>query len=128
MHMSRGFPFTSAEHEPHFPALQFHRTARSFGLLRLDLVHRVEHHHAFGHLGRVVAEFAALRVAAPDSKRRRCGISRLLAYRRSSFHLLDDLLELRRHLRNRRAGHFHSPSRPLRAMMLKVPNALSFSG
>ena len=30
MHMSLGLPFTSAEHEPHFPALQFHRTARSF--------------------------------------------------------------------------------------------------
>jgi len=29
MHISRGFPFTSAEHEPHLPALQFHRTARS---------------------------------------------------------------------------------------------------
>ncbi len=24
-----GFPFTSAEHEPHLPALQFQRTARS---------------------------------------------------------------------------------------------------
>ena len=30
MHNSRGFPFTSAEQEPHFPALQFQRTARSF--------------------------------------------------------------------------------------------------
>ena len=29
MHISRGFPFTSALHEPHFPALQFQRTARS---------------------------------------------------------------------------------------------------
>ena len=29
MHMSRGLPFTSAEHEPHLPALQFQRTARS---------------------------------------------------------------------------------------------------
>ena len=29
MHMRRGFPFTSALHEPHLPALQFHRTARS---------------------------------------------------------------------------------------------------
>ena len=29
MHISRGCPFTSAEHEPHFPALQFQRTARS---------------------------------------------------------------------------------------------------
>ena len=30
MHMSLGIPFTSAEHEPHLPALQFHRQARSF--------------------------------------------------------------------------------------------------
>ncbi len=29
MHMSFGMPFTSAEHEPHLPALQFQRTARS---------------------------------------------------------------------------------------------------
>src|SRR3954470_14199427 len=30
MHISFGEPLISAEHEPHFPALQFHRTARSF--------------------------------------------------------------------------------------------------
>src|SRR2546427_1119056 len=29
MHISLGRPLTSAEHEPHFPALQFQRTARS---------------------------------------------------------------------------------------------------
>ena len=29
MHMSRGLPFTSALQEPHLPALQFQRTARS---------------------------------------------------------------------------------------------------
>src|SRR5207253_1562578 len=29
MHIRRGRPFTSAEQEPHFPALQFQRTARS---------------------------------------------------------------------------------------------------
>ena len=29
MHMSFGIPLISAEHEPHLPALQFHRTARS---------------------------------------------------------------------------------------------------
>src|SRR5205807_10421635 len=29
MHMSFGIPFTSAEHDPHLPALQFHRQARS---------------------------------------------------------------------------------------------------
>src|SRR3954454_18749223 len=30
MHMSLGTPLISAEHEPHLPALQFQRTARSF--------------------------------------------------------------------------------------------------
>jgi len=30
MHMSFGLPLISAEHDPHFPALQFQRTARSF--------------------------------------------------------------------------------------------------
>ena len=29
MHMRRGLPFTSALHDPHRPALQFHRQARS---------------------------------------------------------------------------------------------------
>jgi hypothetical protein len=29
MHMSRGRPLISAEHEPHLPALQFQRQARS---------------------------------------------------------------------------------------------------
>ena len=29
MHIRRGLPLTSAEHEPHLPALQFQRTARS---------------------------------------------------------------------------------------------------
>jgi len=29
MHMRRGIPLISAEHDPHFPALQFQRTARS---------------------------------------------------------------------------------------------------
>ena len=29
MHMSRGLPLISALHEPHLPALQFQRTARS---------------------------------------------------------------------------------------------------
>jgi hypothetical protein len=32
MHISRGEPLTSAEQEPHLPALQFQRTARSGAL------------------------------------------------------------------------------------------------
>src|SRR5437879_10198482 len=34
MHMSFGIPFTSAEHDPHLPALQFHRQARSGACVR----------------------------------------------------------------------------------------------
>ena len=30
MHISRGRPLISALHDPHLPALQFHRTARSW--------------------------------------------------------------------------------------------------
>ena len=59
MHISFGMPLISAEHEPHLPALQFQRTARSLRLLGLDLVHGVEDHHALGDLGRVVLELAA---------------------------------------------------------------------
>src|SRR6185436_8351411 len=41
------------------------------GLLRLNLVHGVEHDHAFRHIGVVVFERAALRIAPPDPERRR---------------------------------------------------------
>src|SRR5204863_8845471 len=34
MHISFGMPLTSAEHDPHFPALQFHRHARSGACVR----------------------------------------------------------------------------------------------
>ena len=58
MHISRGLPLISAEHEPHFPALQFQRTRQVARALRLDLVHGVQHHHAFGDVGLVVGEVA----------------------------------------------------------------------
>src|SRR6266513_1447401 len=38
MHMSRGLPLISAEHEPHFPALQFHRTEHDHPLPCGDLI------------------------------------------------------------------------------------------
>ncbi len=34
LHISRGLPFTSALQQPHFAALQFQRTARSFACVR----------------------------------------------------------------------------------------------
>ena len=54
MHISRGMPLISREHEPHLPALQFQRSRQVVGRLGLDLPHRVEHHHALGDLGLVV--------------------------------------------------------------------------
>ena len=52
MHMSRGLPLISAEHEPHLPALQFQRHGQIVGLLGLHLMDGVEDDHAFGDLGR----------------------------------------------------------------------------
>ena len=42
MHMRRGRPLISAEHEPHLPALQFQRQARSGASAGLDAVDDVE--------------------------------------------------------------------------------------
>ena len=51
MHISRGLPLISAEHEPHLPALQFQRTARSGACSAWIAVHGVEDDHAVRHLG-----------------------------------------------------------------------------
>ena len=61
MHISRGRPLISAEHEPHLPALQFQRTARSRGLGGLEPVDDVQHHLAVVHLDLEVLQVAALR-------------------------------------------------------------------
>ena len=88
MHISRGLPLISAEQEPHLPALQFQRhrevvapasawiwwTASSTTIPSVTSVV-------------IVLELAALAVAAPDAKGRRCHL----------LHLLDDLLQLRGH-------------------------------
>jgi hypothetical protein len=37
MHASRGLPLISIEHDPHLPALQFHRMARSFAWVACSL-------------------------------------------------------------------------------------------
>ena len=82
------------------------------GLLGLDLVHGVEHDHALRDLGRVVAE-----ARRPARRRARCGRSRA-----PSLHLLDDLLQLGRHLRDRRRGSScMPPSGPLRTTRLSLP-------
>ena len=72
MHMSLGMPLISAEHEPHLPALQFHRHARSGRLRGLNLVDGVEDDHALADFGGVVLELAARFVAAPDAEGRLC--------------------------------------------------------
>jgi hypothetical protein len=63
MHIRRGLPLTSAEHEPHFPALQSPSDREIVGLFSLDLMHRVEHDHAIRHAGRVIQNFPP--VASP---------------------------------------------------------------
>ena len=70
MHISFGMPLISAEHEPHLPALQFHRTREIGRLLSLDAVHGIQDHHALLHRRDVILEAAAGRVSAPDSKHR----------------------------------------------------------
>ena len=56
MHISFGLPLISAEHDPHLPALQFQRTARSGAVDRLYLVNRVEDDHPGNDVDRVVAK------------------------------------------------------------------------
>ena len=82
MHISRGLPLISAEHEPHLPALQFQRHARSGACVGLDLVHRVEHDHPLGHFGLVLGEFAGRSLSTPDLEGRvRHVVRRLLGFR-----------------------------------------------
>ena len=71
MHISRGLPLISALHDPHLPALQFQRTARSPAWVRLHAVDDVEHDLALVDLDRVVLELAAGLVAAPDPQLQR---------------------------------------------------------
>ena len=67
MHISRGRPLISALHEPHLPALQFQRTARSPAWVACSRWMRVEDDLALVDLDGVVAELAAVDVAAPDA-------------------------------------------------------------
>ena len=71
MHMSRGLPFTSAEHEPHLPALQFQRTARSFACSAWIWWTASSTTMPADTRRRVVHELAAVR-----GRRARCGTSR----------------------------------------------------
>ena len=73
-----------------------HRHVRR--LLGLDPVDGIQHHHPLLHLGRVIDEFAALRIAAPDSKHRLRG---------HLFHLLDHRLQLSGQRRDRPLLHQH---------------------
>ena len=68
MHISRGRPLISALHEPHLPALQFQRTARSPAWVawRRWMTSRTTSPSS---TPRVVAQLAAACVAAPDAHR-----------------------------------------------------------
>ena len=87
------------------------------GLAGLNLVHGVEHHHSFRHLGRVIPEPATAGIAAPDLEGRgRHVLASMMAFSSSGIAgigLLDTSIR---------------PSRPLRTMRLKVAKAGSLSG
>ena len=68
MHSSRGRPLISALQEPHLPALQFQRTARSPAWVACSRWMRVEHDLALGDLDGVVAE-ARRRASSPRQTR-----------------------------------------------------------
>ena len=51
-----------------FARLAVPSTGEVVRLLRLDVMHGIEHDHAFGDFGRVIAKLAAACVAAPDSE------------------------------------------------------------
>ena len=65
MHMSRGLPLTSALQEPHLPALQFQRTARSFACCAWIAWITSSTTMPFADGDAVVSKLAALGVAAP---------------------------------------------------------------
>ena len=68
MHIKQGRPLISAEHEPHLPALQFQRTARSPAWVACRSVDDVEHDLALIDLDVVVLELAAAGISAPDAE------------------------------------------------------------
>ncbi len=80
MHISFGMPLISAEHEPHLPALQFQRTARSWPA-PLGSGGRRRAPPFLREAGWIVLELPAGRVAAPDAKHGPI----------AHIHLLDDL-------------------------------------
>ena len=122
MHISRGRPLTSALQEPHLPALQFHRTARSGRLRRLQPVDDVEDDLALVDLDGEVLEVAVAVVAAPDPEPRVVAhqaffSSGRIASSSSVMYLLQLLAveqreQLGRHHRQRLLGRPRPPRRP----------------
>src|SRR5438132_355826 len=62
------------------PRLAVPSTCKVVGLRRLNLIYGIEHDHAFGNLGSVIAELAALRVAAPDFEKGRLRSAHVLSW------------------------------------------------
>ena len=150
MHMRRGLPLISAEQEPHLPALQFQRQARSLACVGLDLVDGVEDDHAFADR-RCCSPRTCRPLLSPRQMRRvtmlRHGVSRLPGSRLAS------AVAVRRHVADAALSlgpvYFISsmicfssagisgigacstciwPSGPLRTTRLTLPNSRLLSG
>src|SRR5580765_222878 len=109
MHISRGIPLTSAEQEPHLPALQFQRQARSLACSAWIL--------CTASSTTMPSETSVLYSAnfPPASPRQIMKVAVFIVKPfNESFHFLDDLLQFGRHLRQRLALDLH---RPVRALM-----------
>src|SRR5438105_5753810 len=104
MHISRGLPLISAEQEPHFPALQFQRTARSCACVAWIWW---------------IASSTTMPGTTSTEKSSKCppdesvlqtlnsALVIALPCRSSALLLLNDLRQLGRHRRNRRTPDFH---------------------
>ena len=97
MHIRLGMPLISAEHEPHLPALQFQRTARSGACSAWIWCTASSTTMPSVDLGLVSLE----RAAAGRSNASRQILKRAACVAITIFMLLDDLLQLVRHRRNR---------------------------
>ena len=67
MHINRGLPFTSALQEPHFPALQFQRTAKSLACCAWIAWMTSSTTMPSPACNAIILELAAGRIAAPHS-------------------------------------------------------------
>src|SRR5439155_14340467 len=100
-----------------FPRLAVPPDREVGGLLRLDLVHRVQDHHALGGLGGKVAEGALATLAAPNGESR-------------SSHFISSTTLFSSSGIGGMASHLNSilPTRPFCTTRLNPPYSARFSG